>query len=364
MISLRRLLVSAVLVLLATACGEARSDTVYVCPPCAPHDTLTFEHDGTCPVCGMELVEKPDTSRVGPAHIHEGSGNFTMEGGAGHRDRRIFVYYHRPEGFTPESPILLVVPGAGRNAWEYRDAWLEASREHGVLVLSPRYPEETYGFARYQAGGIVKDLNVRESADFLEDSHQVRLDEGRLTFEVNDARDQWIFRDFDRIFEEVAAAVGSKRSGYDIFGHSAGGQILHRMVLFHPGSKAERIVAANAGFYTMPDPDARLPFGLEGAGVTVDGLRSSLGEPLLLLLGEEDDHPEAGGTFLRSPSADEQGSGRLQRGGHFHEAGRALAEELGVDFGWELRTVPGVGHDGGAMSRAAAELLYGEGTAD
>ena len=44
-----------------------------------------------------------------------------------------------------------------------------------------------------------------------------------------------------------------------MFGHSAGAQILHRMVLFAPGSRADRIVAANSGFYTLADPDQALP---------------------------------------------------------------------------------------------------------
>lgn len=334
-------------------------ETAYVCPPCAPHDTLTFEHDGACPVCGMELTEKPDTAPTADLHLHEGSGNFVMPGGPGHRKKLVTVYYHRPESFTPRSPVLIVVPGAGRDAWEYRDAWIEAAGQHGVLVLAPRYPEPAYPFGAYHMGGLMEAANVGEAARFVEGSAEVFLEEEALTYDVNRRPEEWIFEDLDRLFELAAEAVGSERLRYDVFGHSAGGQLLHRSVLFHPHLNARRIVAANSGFYTLPDPDAELPFGLKGTPVEGEDLRASLRQPLVLLLGEEDDHAEAGGTFLRSPSADRQGPGRLQRGRHFYEAGRKRAEELGAEFEWEIQVVPGVGHDHQGMSRAAARRLYG-----
>lgn len=342
--------------------GDEDIETTYVCPPCTAHDTLAFKHDGECPVCGMKLIEKPDSSRVGDVHIHEGSGAFLVEGGPGHQEKLVTVYYHRPESFSPKSPILLVVPGAGRDAWEYRDAWVEASEEHGVLVLSPSYPESTYDFEDYHMGGVVEESNALEIIEFVEHSSQAKLDEERLVYEVNEAQREWIFHDFDRIFEMASAAVGSERTAYDAFGHSAGGQILHRLVLFHPNAKVDRIVAANSGFYTLPDLESRLPFGLKNTPVDEEDLRASFRRDLVLLLGGEDDHPEAGGTFLRSPSADEQGEGRLQRGRHFHETGKAKASELGVGFNWKVETVPGIGHEFRPMSEAAGKYLYGEGS--
>lgn len=349
----------AVLLLVASGCGEGRTETTFVCPPCAAHDTLRFEHDGECPVCGMKLTEKPDSVATDPVHLHEGSGNFTIPGGRGHPEKLITLYYHRPESFTPGSPVLIVVPGAGRNAWDYRDAWVETSERHGVLVLSPRYPEVTYPFGAYHMGGLMKGVNVAEAVEFVDGSHQARLDEEALDFEVGRRPEEWIFGELDRIFERAAAAVGSERERYDVFGHSAGGQILHRAVLFHPQMRADRIVAANAGFYTLPDLDTELPFGMAGTPADRSDLRAALGRELTLLLGEEDDGPEAGGTFLRSPSADAQGAGRLQRGRYFVEAGKAKADSLGVAFGWSVETVPGVGHDYERMSQAAAAHLYG-----
>lgn len=333
----------------------------YVCPPCAPHDTLVFHEDGECPVCGMKLIQRPDSSRVGHAHLQPGSGNFLLEGGPGHEEKLITVFYHVPESFEPESPVLVVVPGSGRDAYEYRDAWVEASEEHGVLVLSPMYTEEDYGFADYHMGGVIHELHLDEVVEYADDSNEVYLDEERFDYRVNANSEAWIFADFDRMFEKVTAAVGSTRESYDAFGHSAGGQILHRMVLLGPDSHADRILAGNSGFYTMPDLDARLPFGLENAPVGRQDLRRSFGERLVLFLGEEDDRDGTGGIFLRSPSADEQGPGRLERGRHFYRRARELADRMGTEFEWSLEVVPGVGHDHEGMSRAAAEYLYGDG---
>jgi pimeloyl-ACP methyl ester carboxylesterase len=336
-------------------------DARYMCPPCHVHEDTFFEEDGTCPICGMALIERPDSSRVGEVHIHPGSGNLLVEGGPGHREKLIQVFYHRPEAFTPRSPILVVVPGAGRDADEYRDAWIEASERHGVLVLSPLYRESDYDFGAYHMGGLMHGMNLSESTLYEEASNRVHLDEERFEYRVASNPEEWIFRDFDRLFLRVGRALGSERERYDLFGHSAGGQILHRLVLFHPGSRADRILAGNSGFYTLPDPTTDLPFGVRDTPVTSKDLGRSLSLRLVLFLGEEDDATETGGTLLRSPTVDRQGLHRLARGRYFYETGRALAERLGVELGWSLEIVPGVGHDFRGMSRAAADYLYGEG---
>ncbi len=334
-------------------------DAPFMCPPCHVHEDLFFHEDGACPVCGMALIERPDSSAVGEAHMHPGSGNFLMAGAPGRESRLIQVFYHVPETFTPQSPVLIVVPGAGRNANDYRDAWVDHAERYGVLILSPMYSESDYDFAAYHMGGVMGDLNLAQSTRAEAGTNQVHLDEERFTYSVNAEPTEWIFADFDRLFELVAPAVGSERETYDLFGHSAGGQILHRLVLFRPDSRADRILAGNSGFFTFPDTAADLPFGLRDAPVSTDDLARSLRRHLVILVGAEDDRSETRGTMLRSPSADRQGIGRLERARSFHAAAEALAVQMEVPFGWQLEIVPGVGHDFAGMSDAAAAWLYG-----
>ncbi|MGH8222530.1 MAG: hypothetical protein ACREQZ_06115, partial [Woeseiaceae bacterium] len=205
---------------------------------------------------------------------------------------------------------------------------------------------------------LMDNINLTESVEYAEDTNEVRLDEERLAYEVNSRQSEWIFSDFDRLFEMAAEAVGSSRKSYDIFGHSAGGQILHRFVIFYPRSKADRILASNSGFYTLPNFNEELPFGLKNAPLDEDRVKASFEKCLVLLIGELDNANETGGLMLRSPTVDEQGIGRLARSKYFYRSSKTAANDLGARFNWKLEIVPNIGHDHVRMSAAAAEYLY------
>jgi pimeloyl-ACP methyl ester carboxylesterase len=227
-----------------------------------------------------------------------------------------------------------------------------------VFVASPSYPEKDYDFAAYHMGGVIENLvlgkpRAGSSASVL------YLDDSDIRFDVNPRRAEWLFPDFDRLFASIRDATGSSQRGYDMFGHSAGAQILHRHVLFCPESRARRIVAANAGLYTQPDLARPQPIGLAGTGIDAAGLRRSLSRELTVLLGESDNDGERGGMQLHTPLIDQTGANRLDRGRYFHAQGAERARALNTKFNWTLRTVPDVGHDFRGMTRAAAELLYG-----
>ncbi len=55
-----------------------------------------------------------------------------------------------------------------------------------------------------------------------------------------------------------------------------------------------------------------------------------------------------------------QGAGRLDRAENFFKASTAVAAELGVKLAWELMEIPDTAHDAAAMSRYAADTLYGK----
>ncbi len=356
----RRSLLQSGLAAAVCACAAPRASTMqaaagsYVCPPCGcAMDGVIFSAPGTCPACGMTLVPQ-HAPPFEPSTLETGAGVFLAAGGGERSNARIHVHYYKPRSFTPQSPVLLVIPGAGRDGDEYRDAWIETAEQTGLLVAALGYPEADYDFAAYHLGGVVRDLSFLAPAD----ARIVHLRDEDISFTPNPHRDQWLFNDFDRIFALLKAAAGSEQSTYDLFGHSAGGQILHRLVLFHPQSRAHRVVAANAGFYTMPDLDAPLLFGLRGSGVDEVSLARSFACQLTLLLGENDNSDAAGGTHLHTPLADRQGLGRLQRGRYFFRAAEECARAMNAPFAWRLQTVPNVAHDFRAMSRAAARLLY------
>lgn len=353
---------SILLVLTLISCKNNEGE--YVCTPCdLACDEMVFSEAGICPHCSMALIKQSDLEKekelkVNQIDIQEGSGVFLVEGGNGKKDKSIKVYYHRPRNFKSDSKVLLVIPGAGRNGDSYRDAWIKASEEHGVLILSLMYAEEDYVFEDYHLCGLMYDLNLTNIIARIEGTNIVELDETKLTYKVNENREQWIFEDFDRVFDLTVKAINSEQTKYDIFGHSAGGQILHRFALFHPDSKADRILASNSGFYTLPDFNTDLPFGIKNSTLDQQDLEFSLSKKLILFIGELDNENEVGGTLLRSITADKQGVHRFERAQSFYIQAKSIAEEKGFSFNWDLKVIPNVGHDHRKIGDAAAEFLY------
>ena len=258
--------------------------------------------------------------------------------------RQIEVFTYRATNHAPDSPVILVLAGGGRNGDDYRDAWIASAERYGLLVLAPAFDETQFpGPIPYNLAGMIEA-----------DADAATLRSVTLT-----SPERWLFRDIEAVFDQAVARTGSQRSTYDIFGHSAGAQIIHRMVLFSPDMRARVAVAANAGWYTMPTADAGFPYGLGGLPPAV--LRhDAFQRPLVLLLGELDNADETRGELRSTPETDSQGAHRLARGRRFHQLGQVQAERSGVPFDWRLTIVPGVGHDYRRMSEAAAAYLYGE----
>jgi len=177
-------------------------------------------------------------------------------------------------------------------------------------------------------------------------------------FALNHDQEEWIFSDFDRIFNLIVESTNSSQTKYDIFGHSAGGQILHRLALFTNEMKADRIIAANSGFYTLPDMETEMPFGIKNIFSKYDKLINSFDNKLILLIGELDNANEKGGTLLKSKTADKQGIHRIERAKYFYEFSRKKAGELKTGFKWQFEIVPNVGHNHELMGKAAAKILY------
>ena len=139
--------------------------------------------------------------------------------------------------------------------------------------------------------------------------------------------------------------------GYYLYGHSAGAQFVHRHLAFIGAGgnplRVIRAVAANAGFYTVPDFQVPFPFGFGGTEsvMSEEDLRNYLQvlasrrrggpcaaceggaarcraqAPLAVVLGEQDNDPFHK-HLNRSERAMEQGPHRLARGRHFFEVRR------------------------------------------
>ncbi len=279
-----------------------------------------------------------------PIQFRQGSGKFTVEGGFQKEDS-IIIHYYKPKKFNKSSSVIYVIPGGGRNGDDYRDAWIEKAEKYNVLVLSPEYNEKYYpAFWNYNLAGMYKDVKINKEKTAIEH------------FRISNNPDEWIYQDFDRFFDMAKEALNLKTDTYDMFGHSAGGQLLHRLAIFHPNNKANRILAANAGWYTLPTDLEDFPYGLKGTIQTAAKVDYS--SDLVVFLGEKDDANEKRGSLRRSLEADKQGLHRLSRGNYFFNTSREIASNLNTTFCWKIEIVNGVGHDYKKMGEAAADYLY------
>ena len=128
-------------------------------------------------------------------------------------------------------------------------------------------------------------------------------------------------------------------------------------MLTEPTGHFEAVIAANPGWFTLPRLDRPFPEGLGGTGATEADLRRALACPLALLSGEADTRTDQP-SLPRNPEAMAQGPNRFARGGFFMRAGEEAAARLAVPLAWRRLAVPHIGHDGDAMSRAAASLWF------
>jgi hypothetical protein len=250
-------------------------------------------------------------------------------------DRRsMTVWYHRPSLFSTHTPIVFVMHGVKRDADLYRDNWKGAAERLGFLLVCPQFSKEDYPRRRnYQLGNLVDRA-------------------GRPI-----PKERWAFSVIERLFDAVRDMTGNTSERYCIYGHSAGGQFVHRLVLFVPEARFAVAVAANTGVYTMPTFGGDVfPYGLRGSGITAELLERAFGRRLVVMLGEEDTDPQD--PFLRrSRRARRQGRNRLERGQLFYATAEREAARMGTTLNWTLETVPGAAHFDELMMPAAAQAL-------
>ena len=267
--------------------------------------------------------------------LPEGRASFTLRDPRPSPVRDITVYTYRPNGAPDEAPIVIVMHGRKRNGEEYRDHWVETAERHGFLVVVPEFSEAEYAHPHeYNYGSMIApDGSVRP-------------------------RSEWLFPVIDHVFQEVRRRAGSRRDRYILYGHSAGGQLVHRLATFAWSPAIECAVSANAGSYTLPTVDETLPFGVAGTPVDDAHLRAFFARPLLVMLGDRDvdpNHPQ----LPKEPAAMRQGPHRFARGHHYLEVAKREADRLGVPLAWRLSIAPGVAHDNRAMAPHVGRELFG-----
>ncbi len=254
----------------------------------------------------------------------------------GHTGKTLRVLTYRPSDLDADTPVLIAMHGVTRDADDYLLSWAPLAERYRFLLIVPEFTKADWpGSRSYNLGNM-------------------RRQNGRPV-----PREDWSFTLVDQMFDEVCRVFGSNAKHYRLYGHSAGAQFVHRFLTFTGGVRVNRTVAANAGWYTVPDPDIPFPYGLQGEGVADETLRLAFRTNMVVLLGADDNDPNAP-DLRQAAEAQAQGPHRLARGKHYVTRARALAHEMGAPFYWQAQEVPKVGHSDRAMAPFAAQVLFPE----
>ena len=268
--------------------------------------------------------------------IQQGVGSFLFVDRQGDPSKQILVYTYLPQGLKPSDvPIVFVMHGHSKNAEGYRNTWIKLADKFGFMVVAPLFDSQQWG------GGTYSYASVANKTSGLRDESL------------------WSYTVIEHLFDAIKNATGNTRPRYFIYGHSEGGQFVHRLVLLLPNAHYEKAVAANPGWYTMPRFDIKYPYGLKDSPATVKSLKKSLGRKLVLMLGDKDTDPNHK-QLRKTVQAMAQGFNRFERGQKFFADAKRQAAELQTSFGWQLEVVHGAAHQNSKMSKAAAEFLFGQ----
>ena len=82
----------------------------------------------------------------------------------GIRRRTFDVFTYKPANYK-DGPLIVVFHGVLRNADTYRDNAKKLADRHGALVVAPRFDEKQFPSAKYQQGGLLKNVPVWPKAD-------------------------------------------------------------------------------------------------------------------------------------------------------------------------------------------------------
>ena len=245
---------------------------------------------------------------------------------------KLKVYYYIPlQGDVQKMKVQFVMHGVNRNADTYCKSWQEKADKYGLIILAPTFEKQHFPSTMYQSGNVCSD--------------------GML----ND-QDELTYTQIDAIFEAFVQKYDLTDKTYNIYGHSAGAQFVHRLVLFYDTPYLDKAIAANAGTYTFISNRFDFPYGYRNIGGISSVPQKVFQKKLIIFLAEGDTIQDS--NLNVSADANRQGANRWERGNHFFSTAETYASRKKLPFLWELHTLSGAAHSNYKMAPAAADILY------
>lgn len=247
--------------------------------------------------------------------------------------KHLSVWTFLPDEVSSASKVLIVMHGMLRNAEDYLDAWIDYGIKSNTIIIAPEFK--------------------REMKDQSHDYNEGNIKDPTKGF---NKKELWSFNVIENSFNQIKETLQLSTETYSIFGHSAGAQFVHRMVLFFPEAKIKNAFAANAGWYTFTDFEEPFPYGLGQSPASEQSLRTSFQINLFIVLGAKD--IETNEPSLRqTEQAKRQGINRFERGINFFEKAKKYARSKNVPSNWRLITLRNAEHDYIEVTKQVSKFL-------
>jgi hypothetical protein len=251
----------------------------------------------------------------------------------------INVHYNIPSGDRKNMPIIIVFHGEERNAMNYRNIWINASNQYGFMVFAPEFSNANFpGGSSYIIGNVYQDGN-------------------HPTPQTLNRESVWTFSIIEPLFDFIKTKTGTTVQTNDMFGHSGGGQFVHRFVLFKPNARFNKAIAANSGWFTVPDGVANYPYGIMNSPLSSITPNQYFTKQLYITVGELDNNG-SDSSLRHNTVSDLQGLNRLDRANYFYSNSQSYAQKTNSEFNWKFHVVPNSGHDATKMSNDAVRRLF------
>ncbi len=248
------------------------------------------------------------------------------------------VYVAKPNKINSATRLVIVMHGRKRNAEEYRDQWVKASKELNLLVVVPEFSEENFPEVWGFNYGNIKTKNLKPIT-----------------------KDLHAFSAIEPLATNALKKFKIKSKSWGIYGHGAGAHFVHRLVLHHPELSSTLAIAANLGWY-LSMTDQEWPFGLTNSNIDDIKLKKAFSKYFLLMLGRADTSTKPNTPYVADhwDIINLQGEHRLARGRNFFKSAVAKSKEVNQFFKWGMVEVPTTkGHSNTEqMVPYAAEMFY------
>ena len=268
-----------------------------------------------------------------------GTGFFEYSDYSPFNGKLLKIYYHIPENSDTNTEIVFAFHGNGRNAKDYRDAMILKSNQYNFIIIAPEF-----SYSNFPGGDKYNLANVYVDGDNPTPST------------LND-EDEWTFSVVEPLFDYFKNLQNNSSLKYHIFGHSAGGQFVHRFLMFKTNTRTDKVIISAPGWYTCTDYSATFPYGFSNSILENISLENLFDNNLTLLIGDLDNDPNAS-ALRHNEYADAQGLNRFDRANYFFNKANEIAVDSNIIFQWSLVINQGADHSFTTASDKAADLIF------